>query len=95
MHIDTKLKVSNIMQEYLKNEIKFQQQLTSDLKYAIDNNLGTEQIEYIENYLLEYSRTLFVLYEVKEKQLYKDFKLDYSESFCYNYIEGIKRQWKL
>ena len=58
MHIDTKLKVSYIIHEYLKNEIKFQQQLTGDLKHAIDNNLGTEQIEYIQNYLLDYSTDL-------------------------------------
>ena len=90
MHIDTKQKVYNIIQEYLKNEIKFQQQLTGDLKHAIDNNLGTEQIEYIRNYMDDYARKVFVLYELKEKQLYKDFKLDYTDSFCYNYLKGMK-----
>jgi hypothetical protein len=87
-------KIFNIIEELLRHEIKFQQELVRELKYAIDNHVGTEQVEFIQNTLEQYTNALFTAYEFQEKILYKKYNLDYTNSFSYNYMQGRIKFWE-
>lgn len=65
-----------------------------DLKYVIDYNYPEEQIEYVRKTLERITNNLFTFYEVYEKDLYKKYNLDITQSYHYNYMEDRKKFWE-